>query len=262
MLQVTEQIKPATPGTPDREIPAVEKAGPPLTPSAPEGAPAVVKAQERELQHGIIGMEATSKRTAEERMDMVRTALMTAGANVEQVVPSSRDNKAATLNYSYDPQSEHLPKINKVLRDVETARPSMIQEEPHSLHHAGIKPNTHEIPQNYWPEREGQFNKAHIIVDDFDHTGNGRAERIKSELVKDGAIVGEVKKDGHGHVEMDVSYHTHAPKIDDINTTLDRAGSANGIEVQELSTDRSARYQGAIDQAQSKSADKEREQGD
>lgn len=273
VLETTEQVKPGIAATPEKgpdakpATPAeAEKAV--ATPSAAEVTPvtpaAVVaaKAQEHEWQHGIIGMEASTKRTAEERMELVRGALLTSGATVGNVVRSNEDNKAATLTYSFDPQSPDLEKINKVLTDVHTAKPSMIQEEPHSMHQAGIKPHSHEIPREHWPEREGQFNKAHIVVDDFDSTGKGRAENIKGDLAKEGAIVSEVKKDGHGHVEMDVTYHTHSPNIDKINNTLEGAANSNGIEVQETSTDRSARYQGAIDLQQNKSQDKEREQGD
>ncbi|MDF7815263.1 pentapeptide repeat-containing protein [Hymenobacter sp. YC55] len=274
ILETTEQLKPAAAGTPDQEKAAGEKIVPPAVVETPVVAAAVVTAQEaekpkekelqreKELQHGIIGMESSSRRTADERIELVRGALVTAGATVESVVPASRDNKEATLAYSYDPQGPKLAAVNEVLQNVEKAQPSMIREEPHSMHYAGIKPNTHEIPKQDWPEREGQFNKANIVVDDFDKRGVARAENIKGDLTKEGAVVGEVKKDGHGHVEMNVTYHTHTPNIDRINSTLDRAGNSPGIEVQETATDRSARYQGAIDQTQNKVQEKERERGE
>ena len=269
ILETTEQVvKPSTVGTPDQEKAAGEKAVPsPVVETAAVTA-AVVTAQEaekpreKELQHGIIGMGDSSRNSAEDRMERVRGALQTAGANVEPVVPPTRENKDATLAYSYDPLDKHLPEINTVLANVHKAQPSMIKEEPHSLHYAGITPNAHEIPKQDWPEREGQFNKAHIVVDDFDQKGFGRAENIKGDLGQAGAVIGEVKKDGHGHVEMDITYHTNAPNIDQINRTLDRAGNSPGIEVQESGTDRSARYQGAIDQLQTKGTEKERERGE
>ncbi len=271
VLETTEQVKPGIAAQPEQ--PTGDKArekdgaagGPPvapLVPVAPEVLAPVAKAPEKELQHGIIGMEGTARKSAEDRMEMVRGALLSAGASVEALVPSSRDNREATLAFSYDPQDKQLPAINKVLQDVQASQPSMIKEEPHSLHYAGIKPNTHEIERRDWPERTGQFSKAHIVVDDADHKGQARAENIKGELGNAGVVVGDVQKDGHGHVELKLTYHSQSPHIDQINSTLDKAGNSPGIEVRELDSDRTARYQGAIDQLQAKDTGKERERGE
>jgi len=269
ILETTEQVvKPSTVGTPDQQQAPGEKAVTPPVVETPAVAAAVVTSQEaekpreKELQYGFIGMGDSSKLNAEDRMERVRTALQNAGASVEAVVPPTRDNKDATLAYSYDPLDKNLPKINEVLANVHRAKPSMIQEEPHSMHYAGITPNAHEISKRDWPEREGQFNKAHIVVDDFDQRGTSRAEAVKKAFTQEGAVVGEVKKDGHGHVELDVTYHTHSPNIEKINRTLDQAGNTPGIEVRELDTDRSARYQGAIDREVSSMQDKGRERGE
>lgn len=271
VLETTEQVKPGIAAQPEQ--PTGDKArekdgaagGPPvapLTPVAPEVLAPAARAPEKELQHGIIGMEGTARKSAEDRMEMVRGALLSAGASVEALVPSGRDNREATLAFSYDPQDPQLPAINKVLQDVHASQPSMIKEEPHSLHYAGIRPNTHEIERRDWPEREGQFSKAHIVVDDADQKGQARAENIKGELGNAGAVVGEVQKDGHGHVELKLTYHSHSPHIDQINSTLDKAGNSPGIEVRELDPDRTARYQGAIDQLQARDTGKERERGE
>lgn len=276
ILETTEQVvKPTTAGAPDQAKAEGEKAlTPPPAVETKAVTAAVVTAQEtmkpderqfkhvQELQHGIIGMGDSTKSSAEDRMERVRAALSGAGANVEAVVPPTRENKDATLAYSYDPLDKKLPEINVVLANVNKAQPSMVKEEPHSLHYAGITPNAHDIAKQDWPARAGQFNKAHIVVDDFDQRGQGRAEAVKTAFVQEGAVVGEAKKDGHGHVELDVTYHTHSPNIEKINRTLDQAGNTPGIEVQESSTDRSARYQGANDREQTKGAEKERERGE
>lgn len=268
VLETTEQVKPGIAAVADQPTgdKARDKSGesvvPPVGPVAPEVLAPLAKAPEKELQHGIIGMESTASKTAEERLEMVQAALAKAGAATEAIVPPSRDNPSATLAYSYDPQGKQLWAVNEVLHKVEASQPSMIKEEPHSLRYAGITPNSHEIERRDWPEREGQFSKAHIVVDDADQKGQGRAERIKTDLGNAGVSVGEVKKDGHGHVELDVTYHSHSPNIEQINNTLDKAGNSLGIEVRELDTDRTARYQGAIDQLQSKGAEKERERGE
>ena len=263
VLETTEQVKPgiaAVAETPTGDT-AKEKIAqtPPPPVVAPEVLAPLAKAPEKELQQGIIGMEGTARKTAEERMEMVRVALVGAGASVETVVPSTRDNQQATLNYAYNPGDKNLPGISKVLSDVQASQPSMIKEEPHSRHFNGITANEHEIEKKDWPERQGQFNRATIVVDDVNGRGDKRAEAVKDAFMREGAIVSEPKKDGHGHVALDVTYHTHSPNIEKINTTLDQAGAADGIEVREQASDRSARYQGANDLVQSKAPEKERE---
>ena len=190
---------------------------------------------------------------------MVRESMVSAGAQVGKVIPSDRDHAEASLPYAFDPRGPHLATVNVVLHDVHTAQPSRVVEEPHSQHFAGIVANTHQIARQDWPEREGQFAHAHIVIDDADQKGTARAGRVREAFGGEGVVVGEAKKDGHGHVEMDVSYHTHSPNIEKINNTLDKAGNTAGIEVQESAVDRSARYRGAQDVESAKSKDQGQE---
>ena len=263
ILEVREQLTPATAGVSDREKKDGEQTPPPVPPViAVAQATVVALTPERELQHGIISMEGSKSHTADERIGMVSESMVAAGAQVGAIIPSTRDHSEASLPYAFDPRGAHLATVNVVLHDVHTAQPSRVVEEPHSQRFAGIVANTHEIPKQDWPEREGQFAKAHIIIDDADHKGEARAGRVREAFGGGGVVVSEAKKDGHGHVEMDVSYHTHSPNIEKINNTLDKAGNTAGIEVQESSVDRSARYQGANDLQAAKSKDQERERGD
>lgn len=206
-------------------------------------APVVSEVAEAAWQHGIIRMQATEKRTSEERLNAVRTALLAAGATVGELVPPIPGrHEVPLLPYSFDPATTSLAKINQVLEEVQTAGNSKVQEQQHPLHQPASAPKADNVQ---WPDREGQFNQAHVLIDDST-AGPARANKIANALRSVGASVGEIQRDEQGLVTMQVSYHTHAPRIDAINNVLESVNNSSGIEVQESKQNKDARYMGAV----------------
>lgn len=206
-------------------------------------APVVNEVAEVAWQHGIIQMQATEKRTSEERLNAVRAALLAAGATVGELVPPIPGRQQVPLlPYSFDPATTSLAKVNQVLEDVRISGNSRVQEQQHPLHQPASLPKVDNVQ---WPDREGQFNQAHVLIDDST-AGQARANTIANELRSVGASVGEIQRDERGLVTMQVSYHTHAPSIDAINNVLESANNSSSIEVQESKQDKDARYMGAV----------------
>ncbi|MGI4736060.1 MAG: relaxase/mobilization nuclease domain-containing protein [Janthinobacterium lividum] len=212
--------------------------------SVPTIAPVPVVVPEATWQHGIIRMRADEKRTSEERLSAVRAALLKAGANVgEPVPPTPGRNMVALLPYSFDPTQLSLEAVNRVLNNVHALTDSKVQERPHTWHQPGMSAGNEPLD---WPEREGQFNQAHILMKDLNR-GQPDAEVIAADFRKAGAHVSEIKRDDRGHLVIQVSYHTYAPGIDTINKTLESAASkSTGVEVQESKQNHDARYEVAI----------------
>jgi len=206
-------------------------------------APVVSEVAEAAWQHGIIRMQATEKRTSEERLNAVRAALLAAGATVGAIVPPIPGRHAVPLlPYSFDPATTSLAKVNQVLDDVQTAGNSKVQEQSHPLHQPTSAPKADNVQ---WPDREGQFNQAHVLIDDST-AGQARANTIANELRSVGASVGKIQRNEQGLVTMQVSYHTYATSIDAINNVLDSVNNSSSIEVQESQQNRDARYMGAV----------------
>jgi hypothetical protein len=204
--------------------------------------PAVVT--EAAWQQGIIRMQASERGTSEERLSAVRAALLQAGATIgEEVPPASGRDVVALLPYAFDPTLNSVVEISKVLNAVQASGSSKVQEQPHRWYQSS---NSLELDHLKWPEREGQFNRAHVLIDD-PAAGQARATTIADELRRAGASVSEIKRDVQGFVTIQVSYHTHAPDIKAINSVLDRAAAKQslGIEVKETQQQKDARYDGA-----------------
>lgn len=212
---------------------------------AATAAPAPVVVPEAVWQHGIIRMQDSDERTSEERLSAVRAALLKAGATLGEIVPPTPGrNRLAMLPYSFDPTKTSLGEVTKVLNDVQAVIGSKVQERPHPWHQPGIPVDDESLK---WPDREGQFNQARILLKDPTQ-GHLDAEIIAAALRAAGAKVSEIKRNDQGHLVMRVSYHTCAPSINTINGALDRAaGKSMGAEVQESKQDQAARYEGAIE---------------
>jgi hypothetical protein len=212
--------------------------------SVPTTAPALVIVPEAMLQHGIIRMQADEKRTSEERLSAIRAALLKAGATAGETVPPTLGrNLVALLPYSFDPTQPSLEAVNRILNEVHALTDSKVQERPHPWRQPGMSAGNESLD---WPEREGQFNQAHILLKD---PGRGQpdAEVIAADLRKAGANVSEIKRDDQGHRVIQVSYHTYAPGIDTINKALESAASkSTSVEVQESKQNQDARYEVAI----------------
>jgi hypothetical protein len=209
--------------------------------SVPTIAPVPVVVPEATLQYGIIRMQADEKRTSEERLSAVRAALLKAGATVgEPVPPTPGRNMVALLPYSFDPTQTSLEAVNRVLNDVHTLTDSKVQERPHPWHQPGMSAGNELLD---WPEREGQFNQAHILIKDPD-LGQPEAEAIAADFRKAGAHVSKIKRDDQGHLVIPVSYHTYAPGIDMINKAIESSASkSTGAEVRESKQNQEARYE-------------------
>ncbi len=182
-------------------------------------------------------------RTSEERMSAVRAALREAGAGVGTIVPPTPGQLASTLMpYRFDPKMPELYKVITVLNDVQASRKSFVREQLHTWKSSGKHSSGDRVD---WPEREGQFNQAHILIRDA-KMGIARAERIATDLRNSGAYVSKPTNTEDGQVTFRVCYHTYVPAIDDINYTLDRCKNSPNIEVQESTWDNKARYAGAV----------------
>lgn len=210
---------------------------------AATGAVAPVVVTEAVWQHGIIRMQASGKGTSDERLSAVRAALITAGATVGEIVPPTAGrNVVALLPYSFDPAMTGLEKVTEVLGDVQASGNSKVQEQLHSWHQPNTSPGDESLN---WPEREGQFNQARILIKN-PNRGQTDAEAIAAGLRSAGAQVSEIKRDDQGQLVMQVTYHTHTPGIDAINEELDRAANkSTSIRMQESRENQRARYEGA-----------------
>lgn len=210
---------------------------------AATSATAPVVVTEAAWQHGIIRMQASGKGTSDERLSAVRAALITAGATVGEIVPPTAGrNVVALLPYSFDPAMTGLEKVTEVLGDVQASGNSKVQEQLHPWHQPNASSSSESLD---WPEREGQFNQARILIKDPNRSQLD-AEVIAAGLRSAGARVSEVKRDDQGQVVMQITYHTHAPGIDAINGELDRtANKSTNVEMQESKGNQQARYEGA-----------------
>jgi len=206
-------------------------------------APVVAEVAEAVWQHGIIQMEANGKGTSEERLSTVRVALLAAGATVGEIVPPTVGrNGVPLLPYSFDPTTTSLGKVSQVLDDVQVAGNSKVQERPYPWRQPASVPGADNMK---WLDREGQFNQAHVLIDDS-AAGHARANAIADDLRRAGARVSEVKRDAQGLLTMQVGYHTHTLGINVLNGVLDSANNSIGIKVQESQQNRDARYTGAV----------------
>jgi hypothetical protein len=239
---------PQSPEKVEKQLPAMSLAESLITalPDRPAAtavtAPVVVPEVAR--QYGIIRMQDSDKRTSEERLSTVSAALLKAGATLGEIVPPTPGrNRLAMLPYSFDPTKTSLEEVTNVLNDVQAVIGSKVQERPHPWHQPGIPVDDESLQ---WPDREGQFNQARLLLKDPTQ-GYPDAEAIAADLRVAGAQVSEIKRNDEGHLVMRVSYHTYAPGINTINGVLDRAaGKLAGAEVQESKQDQAARYEGAI----------------
>ena len=206
-------------------------------------ASVVAEVAEAVWQHGIIQMEANGKGTSEERLSTVRAALLAAGATVGEIVPPTVGrNEVPLLPYFFDPTTTSLGKVSQVLDDVQVAGKSKVQEQPYPWRQPASVPGADNMK---WPDREGQFNQAHVLINDS-AAGQARANAIAGDLRRAGARVSEVKRDAQGLLTMQVDYHTHTLGIDVLNGVLDSANNSIGIKVQESRQNRDARYTGAV----------------
>jgi hypothetical protein len=220
-------------------------------------------------QYGIIRLVDSEQGTSEERLRTVSTALVAAGASVDKIVPPTPGrNTVAILPYEFDPTLPSVGKITEVLNAVQAARTqatrpgqevstSKVQEQLHPWHQPA---KSRLADQLDWPEREGQFNQASILIRDAE-AEQTRAERIAAALQNAGASVNEIKLDDKRYVTMQVSYHTCTPSIDAINKTLESVNNSPGIELQESRQNNNARYHGAVQVEQQKEKCKGLERG-
>lgn len=232
--------------------------------------PAVALAAELLWQRGIIRMMDTELRTGEARLSNIGVALVKAGATVGEVeAPTAGQKTSALLTYSFDPASPRLDEVNHVLREIQAScfrkdadtgkyiRTGKMQEQPHPWHQPGTVP---EADRLQWPEREGQFNQAQILVDD-PVRGQVRAEAVANDLRAVGAIVGEVTRDDHGLLTLQVHYHTHAPSVEDIHDVFIKVARTASMELKESAQDLETRKDGIITLAlrqEAMKADRER----
>ena len=201
------------------------------------------------LQHGIIRMLTTDNNTSEARLGAVRAALVTAGAIVGEIVPPTEGrNLVPLLAYSFDPASSKLAEINEVLNDVQALYDkagfptSKVQEQQHPWHQprGAVEANVLK-----WPEREGQFNQAQILVNES-VTGQTRANRIAEDLRMAGASVGGITRGDQGVLTLQVHFHTCAPGTDAIARVLGRVTVSAGIAVQESQQNKDAHIGGMV----------------
>jgi hypothetical protein len=202
-------------------------------------------------QHGVIRMRATENGTGEARLSNVRAALVKVGATVGEVVPpAAAGSTVALLAYSFDPASTRLDEVNKLLLQVEAScfgqkgRTGMVREQLHPWHQPGVLPEADSLK---WPEREGQFNQAQILVTD-PVRGQERAGNVAKALRGAGATVSETTRDDQGRFTMQVCYHTCTPTINDIDTVLAKvaAPALLGMEVKETEQHKEARLSGIM----------------
>ena len=177
-------------------------------------------------------------------MSNVRTALIKAGAEVGKIVPPTPDQPGSTLMpYRFDPKRPDLDKVTAVLNDVQNSGNNTVREQLHNWNSPGKYSAAGQIN---WPEREGQFNQAHILIQDATR-GVARAERVATALQNAGAQVSAPICTKDGQVTLSVCYHTYAPKINDINLALDQCRNSPNIAVQESQQNEAARYAGAVE---------------
>jgi hypothetical protein len=135
-----------------------------------------------------------------------------------------------------------LEKVTTVLNNVQASATakgqsdSKVQEQRCPWHELSKSATADQLS---WPDRIGQFNQAHISIND-PIAGQARAERLAADLRNAGANVSAITRDKEGCLLMQVSYHTHIPGIEKVNETLERASNSRGIGVQD------ARYTGAV----------------
>jgi hypothetical protein len=248
-MSLAEKLITDLPELPATSITPAPVAAPTLivVPTPIVAAPAI--ATESTRQQGIIRMQASKRGTGEERLSAVRAALLQAGATVGEIVlPTPGRNEVALLPYAFDPTMSSVAEVTKVLNDARASGASEVQEQPHSWYQSSSSPETDHLN---WPDRRGQFNHANILIRDAD-AGQRRAEKIAAALQSAGAHVSALTHDEQGHLTMQVSYHTYAPKIAEINKTLDGANNSLGIEVRESTPHKNARYSGALQVEQQK----------
>ncbi|SFQ83115.1 relaxase/mobilization nuclease domain-containing protein [Hymenobacter arizonensis] len=215
----------------------------PVIPTAPVALPDLQAAPAVAWQYGTIRLMDSKVRTSEERMSNVRADLIKAGAKVGTIVPPTPGQPASTLMpYRFDPKTPDLEKVTKVLNDVQGAGNSTVREQVHTWN--PFDKNSL-VDRADWPEREGQFNQARILVQDAT-TGIARAEIIAADLRNAGAHVSELARMENGQVSFRVCYHTYVPAINDINFALDRCKNSLNVELQESTQDNTARYAGAV----------------
>jgi hypothetical protein len=200
-------------------------------------------------QHGIIRMMPTDQRTSEARLTAVRAAMLAAGATVGELVPPQEGkNRVALLPYAFKPTMQGLEKVTTVLNDVQasvTAKgksDSRVQEQRCPWHELSKSTTADQLG---WPNRAGQFNQAHISIND-PITGQARAERLAATFLNAGANVSAITRDQKGCFLLQVSYHTHIPGIEKINEAFERASNSQGIGVQESKQNNGARFTGQV----------------
>ncbi|GGH91078.1 hypothetical protein GCM10011495_38380 [Hymenobacter frigidus] len=211
--------------------------------AAPAVAAPAVAAPAVAWQYGTICLMDSEERTSEARMSAVRAALIKAGAEVRAIVPPTPGQLAsALLPYRFNPNMPNLEKATAVLNAVQASDTSIVREQVHAWNPSGKHSSADRAD---WPEREGQFNQAHILILDA-KTGLARGERVAAELRNAGAYVSKPTCTEDGQVTLRVCYHTYVPAINNINSTLDRCKNSPNIEVQESTWDNTARYAGAV----------------
>ena len=240
--EAANQLNPGTPTAPVA-LPAMSLAemlvsGVPDLPSAPAvAAPAVA------WQYGTISLMNSKEGTSEEQINAVRAKLLKAGVEVNKIellIPGQLSS--AVLPYRFNPNMPSLEKVTAVLDTIQASDNSTVREQVHTWNPSGKHPFADRAD---WPEREGQFNHARILIQDAE-TGVARAERVTADLRDAGAYVSKPTRTEDGQVTIRVCYHTYVPAIDGINSTLDRCKNSPNIEVQESTRENTARYAGAV----------------
>lgn len=193
------------------------------------------------VQYGSIHLSNGVEGSGEARLAHWHSVLAQAGVLVGQVV-AAEPGRLARLDYCFPVPQLGLGAISAHLNILQYRENAQIYEAPHPLHAQAAPTFGHDVPRSQWLQREGQFNQARIVVNGVD-PGEKQAEIIRTKLRDGGASVST--RDDYGNLELLVTFHTHADKIEKLNAMLDGAALLKGVELRETSQQRDMRYLGA-----------------
>lgn len=186
----------------------------------------IIRRRQAELVHGSISIPADAKRSAAERGEVIRQALLEAGAKigVTQKTMSDLGEPVIRLEYSHLTNGPQLDAVNEVLHQVQNAKQIKVREQS----------TAYGQPMQEWPPRSGQYGQATVVVTASSTLDvAARAARISAALQEAGARVLEAPGKRPGELQLEVRYHTQRNDLASITATLDSVQRSTGLEVKE-----------------------------
>lgn len=212
-------------------------------------AAALVATPQMYVQYGCIELGALDGKSGEERLALCRPFLEKTGMTIGQIAPAAPGGPVR-LDYCFQVQQADLAEVASRLNSLQKRGNTQVYEAPHPLRNPNAPAFGLAVPRQQWQEREGQFNRAEFVLDGVASAQQAQAARISQALRQDGAAVSAITQDGHGHLELAGTYHTHRAEIARLNATLDGAAQIPGVALRESPQGLAARRQGAADNEQ------------